>query len=526
MPEKILVVRLGSLGDVILASATVLNLKINFPESEVVFLTRRQFVPVVDRFDGVDRVRSIPDHPGMAAYARELFTLDEENFDTVVDLHGNLRSWLARKTISRGESFVYPKRRLERMRIVKTHRIPRQWPHTIDLYNDCVRQLGGRSVAYRPIIPLTSPERNSAIGSEERPIVVVAPGAAHPNKQWEIGRFYETARTLNRSLGAEIVWVITGTDVAATESLTGIPASDFRTLIDQPIEKLIPVFSSASVTIANDSGLMHLSSAVGTPVVAVFGPTHPALGFSPRGQYDRVIEVDEYCRPCSLHGKKPCFRKERFCFTRIAPDEVAAAAAELIADRKRQRGLLVDRDGTVMINKHYPSSPEQVELVPGAAAALRKAGESGYRIAIISNQSGVARGYFGIEEIERVNGRLLELLAREGVEIEAVYFCPYFEGGTDSAYGRESRDRKPAPGMAERAAEDLGIDLRSSVVIGDSQDDYNLGRVIGAQSILVRTGYGCLVERRLKKLKTGFRPIVCDDLSQAIERMLEGRTSD
>jgi histidinol-phosphate phosphatase family protein len=286
------------------------------------------------------------------------------------------------------------------------------------------------------------------------------------------------------------------------------------------VSELLTVFANADLVVANDSGLMHLASAVGTPVVAVFGPTHPSLGFAPQGQFDRVADVDEYCRPCSLHGKKPCFRDKHHCFERISPDRVAAEASEMLAQITGEKGLLVDRDGTIMVNKHYPSRPDEVELIPGAAAALKQASDAGYRIIILSNQSGVARGYFGIEAVDQVNARLLELLLTEGARVDALYYCPYFEGGSDPEYGRESYNRKPGAGMAEAAAEDLGVDLRSSVVIGDSQDDYNLGRVVGARSILVRTGYGEKVEQRMRSSGSGSDLEVFDDLQQAVNHLL------
>ena len=297
-------------------------------------------------------------------------------------------------------------------------------------------------------------------------------------------------------------------------------------LVDFPVDQLAAVLARAELTIANDSGIGHLSSAAGTPVLAIFGPTHAVLGFAPRGLHDRVIGVDEYCRPCSLHGKKPCFREERFCLTRISPEQVAREAAEILdSGVNRAPALFVDRDGTVMVDKGYLSDPEQVELLKGSAEALRLAKAGSYRIVIVTNQSGVARGYFGTREVERTNGRLLELLAAEGVDVDGIYYCPHHSTeGKVPEFSIECQCRKPSSGMAEQAALDLGVDLRRSIVIGDTPADYDLGRIIGGQSLLVRTGYGAMTEEQLKSTGQMSSGCVFDDLLQAVEHVI--RTKD
>jgi len=102
----------------------------------------------------------------------------------------------------------------------------------------------------------------------------------------------------------------------------------------------------------------------------------------------------------------------------------------------------------------------------------------------------VARGYFGIEQVEAVNNRLLSMLAAERVDVDGLYFCPYYENGAIPEYSVASELRKPRPGMAEQAALELNLDLRRSIVIGDKFDDYCLGKVIGAGSAMVLTGHG------------------------------------
>ncbi|MCD6249787.1 MAG: HAD-IIIA family hydrolase [candidate division Zixibacteria bacterium] len=494
MQTNTLVVRFGSLGDVILTSATVLSLKIAYPGSRLTYLTKERFRSVVEMFDGVDKVVTVSEHASTRDLIRILLDLDNCRFDRVVDLHGNFRSWLARSIITANHTVIYPKRRVERWRMtLKRKTLPSEYPHTIDLYNQAISALDKRAVCRRPVMyPPALDEQFDRLLATDRPIVVIAPGAAYPNKAWPIERFMQVARGLCEDNGVRVLFAVTSDDPNCQILNSGANTSDLLTLTDCPLDQLAAIVIRAKLVVANDSGVAHLASAVGTPTLAIFGPTHPALGFAPRGLRDRVVEVDEPCRPCSRHGRKLCYRDERYCFTRITTENVLEQAAEILeVSITLTPALFVDRDGTVIENKHYLADPDGVELIEGAASVLKQARESGYKIVVVSNQSGVARGYYSINDVERVNARMLELLAAEGATVDAVYYCPHHEREGRVKQFRVACDcRKPGSGMGEAAALDLGINLRESIVVGDSLADINLGRVLGARPILIRTGHG------------------------------------
>jgi len=431
MNRSILIVRFGSLGDVILTSATVMNLRLNYPDHKIVYLTKESYQPVVEMMDTVDEIVTLPDSASSRDFLRLLMWLDKGNFEMIVDLHGNYRSWLARKFITASAKLVYPKARVGRWLSVRRKSLPRTWTHTIDRYNCCLEPLGMPVYCRRPIVQQYIHQGKAAVRPRRANSVVIAPGAAHPNKQWPIQRFAESARFIHEGAGSFITWVVTGSCASDEIPPKGsIPENVLTVRKDVPIPELADIISSARLTLSNDSGIGHLSSAVGTPTLAVFGPTHECLGFSPRGLFDRVVGVDEHCRPCSLHGKKPCFRESRFCFDRVTPEIVAQRAVELLTSRVNTcRGLFIDRDGTLIEEKVYLSDPEGVRLIDGAVEALRKAVKLGLKIIIVTNQSGVARGYFGVEDVERVNARVLELLAKEGLAVDGVYFSPNHGGG-------------------------------------------------------------------------------------------------
>lgn len=152
------------------------------------------------------------------------------------------------------------------------------------------------------------------------------------------------------------------------------------------------------------------------------------------------------------------------------------------------RLVLIDRDGTINTERHYLSDPNQINLVPNTVAGIKLLKSLGLSLVIVTNQSGVGRGYFDLERLKKINDRLEEILLINGVAVDAIYFCPHLpkEG---------CQCRKPRTGMALRAAKEFSADLSKSFVIGDNICDIDLGKNIGATTILVRTGYGSSVEQ-------------------------------
>jgi len=174
--------------------------------------------------------------------------------------------------------------------------------------------------------------------------------------------------------------------------------------------------------------------------------------------------------------------------------------------------VFLDRDGTLIVEKDYLSHPAQVEILPGVPAALKRLQDAGFGLFIITNQSGIGRGYYTAEDMHRVNTRLLHGLARDRVRIDKIYFAP-------EAPEQPSRGRKPSPQFLLDARDEFGLDLAQSYMIGDKLADVECGWNAGVKrSILVRTGYGAEVERAsADKLA---RAIVADDLSDAVRRIL------
>lgn len=176
--------------------------------------------------------------------------------------------------------------------------------------------------------------------------------------------------------------------------------------------------------------------------------------------------------------------------------------------------MFLDRDGTLITEKEYLSDPAGVELLPGVAAALRRLSDAGFRLFIVTNQSGIGRGYYTEVDLHRVNARLLERLAPWRIQFDRIYFAP-------EAPDQPSRGRKPSPQFLFDARDEFGVDLGASYVIGDKLADVQCGQNAGVkQSVLVRTGYGAQVERTAGGQLQGAR--VVDDLAAAADLILGG----
>jgi D-glycero-D-manno-heptose 1,7-bisphosphate phosphatase len=160
-------------------------------------------------------------------------------------------------------------------------------------------------------------------------------------------------------------------------------------------------------------------------------------------------------------------------------------------------------------------------LIPGAEEALRRLRAAGFRLVLMTNQAGVARGLLTEEDVRRVNERLQALLTQAGVPLDAVYYCPHHPEAGPPAYRRECLCRKPGPGMARQAADDLGLDAARSVVIGDHLSDVGVARHFpGMRAILVLTGHGAGQQEKLQAGE-GPRPDrVATDLAAAVSWVL------
>lgn len=150
--------------------------------------------------------------------------------------------------------------------------------------------------------------------------------------------------------------------------------------------------------------------------------------------------------------------------------------------------VFLDRDGTLNVDVGYAHRPQDLALLEGVLPGLRKLQQLGFALVVVTNQSGIARGYFNEAEMHEFHAELTRVLRAGGVELQGIYFCPYHPTAGQDAYRVDSPLRKPNPGMLLAAAADLELDLAASFAIGDKRSDVLAGRRAGCRTVLVRTG--------------------------------------
>ena len=181
----------------------------------------------------------------------------------------------------------------------------------------------------------------------------------------------------------------------------------------------------------------------------------------------------------------------------------------------KRPAVFLDRDGTINEQMGYINHITRFKLLPGVRRGVQALNEKGFLTIVVSNQSGVARGFFPIDLVEQVNSRMKHLMAERGARLDAIYYCPHHPHGSVDAYSIPCKCRKPRTGLLEKACQDFQIDLRNSFVIGDTSTDIVMASRFGLKGILVKTGYG-LGEAEYVLPTIDVKPIhIADDLLDA-----------
>jgi len=185
----------------------------------------------------------------------------------------------------------------------------------------------------------------------------------------------------------------------------------------------------------------------------------------------------------------------------------------------KKRAVFLDRDGTINVEVGYLSDPDDLELIPGAARAIARLNDAGFLVLVVTNQSGVARGYFTEEDVHAVNRRMTEVLESHGARIDGIYYCPHHPEFGGETYRKDCECRKPNTAMVKQAMDDFDIDISRSYIVGDHLGDVLLGVNAGARPIHVLTGHGDHEREKLKDrgIDTAY---LADDLTEAVEYII------
>jgi heptosyltransferase-2 len=325
-----LLVRFSSIGDVLLTTPLIRALHARHPDVPLVFVTKEAFAPLVADHPYLDRVVALAPGEPLRGLARQLRALDPTRG---LDLHGSLRSAALRLLVP-CRWHGYSKRKLARGVLIATkidlygRRVP-----VAERYFEAARDLDVRADGDPPEFFLASAARDWAArwlrerDLERTPLAVLAPGAAHVTKRWPLERWVALAQRL-RERGYGMAAVGGPEDRAAADALAPLVASAAGACTLQETGALI---ARARVAITGDTGVMHMATGVGTPVVALFGPTVEAFGFFPYRAKSVVLERPLDCRPCSPMGGPRCPMGHHRCLVDIGPGDALAAVEQLVA---------------------------------------------------------------------------------------------------------------------------------------------------------------------------------------------------
>lgn len=184
-----------------------------------------------------------------------------------------------------------------------------------------------------------------------------------------------------------------------------------------------------------------------------------------------------------------------------------------------EKVIFLDRDGTLNVEVNYLHRKEDLVLLPGVPEALKAFKDQGYKLVVITNQAGVARGYYTEEDVKELHRYMNELLAGQGAGIDAFYYCPHHPEHGIGKYKIPCHCRKPEIGMFEMAEQDFEVDKASSWMIGDKLIDIEAGRNYGVRTVLVGTGYGAGVHDEQKKKGDFPYDLYADDLLEAYDEI-------
>jgi heptosyltransferase II len=518
--KRLLVRAPNWIGDAVMCEPALRGLRELYPQAAITLLAKASVAELFRSTHTVDRIVIYEDkgmHAGLSGKWTLAQTLRRQQFDMAVlfqnAFEAALLSWLA--GIPRRYGYATDGRTcLLTDPVAKPDR--QALTHQVSYYWNLLKPLGVTGPPASPFLSVTQ-EEEAALharlsASEIRPedfVIGINPGSTYGQaKRWLPERFAEAAKRVSRMIqqeqGRPVAVVILG---AKGEERLGREIAAViggRTLVlsgATTIRELMTATKRCDLLLTNDTGPMHIAAAFQVPLVAVFGPTDWRTT-APYGQEQGLVREPVDCSPCLL---RECPIDHR-CMTRMSVDRVYEAVVKQL-ERRHQPSvfslqplesahhsspithhlvlkgftIFLDRDGTLNADPGYIHSPDQFELFPGAADALAKLKQAGAQLIVITNQSGIGRGFFTLADLERIHEKLRALLQAAGASLDAIYYCPHHP---EDACGC----RKPETGMIDQAVQERQVDLSRSYFIGDHARDIELAKRIGAKSVMVTTG--------------------------------------
>lgn len=335
--HKILVFRLSSIGDIVLTTALLRCLRNTYPDAQIDFVVKKQFADILKCVPFISRVIEVDSKLGFQGLKAVRNQLRNEKYDVALDIHKNWRSMFVCNTIGAKNVFRFNKHVFRRWVLTTFHK---------DIYQE-VRPVYLRFIdTAKPIdvapdgkytelvVPNTIQQTVDAMFLEqgislEKKIIALCPGASFSNKQWQPEKFAELASRIKKELGMQIILLGGKKEADICETITKESgAVSFAGKFD--LSQSIAALNRVCVTVANDTGMLHVSEALGKPVVGIYGPTAFQFGYFPILPQSRVVQINDLpCRPCTKMGMNHCSQKHFKCMNDIDVEMVFSAIKKM-----------------------------------------------------------------------------------------------------------------------------------------------------------------------------------------------------
>jgi heptosyltransferase-2 len=524
---KILIRGTNWIGDAVITTPAIRAIRREYPDAHISLLVKPWVADIFKENPDINEIILYEDRfKGLAGKLTLAQKLREHKFDIAILLQNAfdaaLLAWLARIPERVGYS-----RDGRGPLLTKAIHITKDIlsQHQVYYYLNLLKSIGIETKETQPCIYLTDEERQwarnivSAIHElplprrgvlQYAPTIGINPGATYGSaKRWMPERFAELIFRIINELDGKVIIFGSKSEVDIADEIVEIvgatpcgcpgqaqrpaPTGILNMAGKTNLRELAALIAECDAFITNDSGPMHMASALFVPVVAIFGSTDKA-STGPFGEGHKIITKDLPCSPCM---KRKCPEGHLKCMTEITADNVFAALKEVLP---KEKAVFLDRDGTIIEDKHYLSSFDNLVIFTNAKENLRKIKDAGFKLIGVTNQSGIARGIVNEEFVIELNAYLQKELG-----IDDFYYCPHHPD-------EHCPCRKPEPMMPLLARLRHRINLKASYVIGDKELDVRLAWKTGATGILVSS------ETAPENSCASF---VAKDLAGAVEWILE-----
>lgn len=476
-PDPVLIRGVNWVGDAVMTMPAIKAVRKAMQDKKISLLVKPWVSPVFEKDPNIDEIILYDDrYRGITGKYRLANMLKGRGFSLAILLQNAFDAALLTRLAGIPQRIGYSR---DSRGFLLTNPIPYKnedrTMHHIHYYLELLKRAGIEATYSEPWIYLSMEERLRAretLKHMKQPIVGINPGAAYGSaKQWPLERFAGVVKRVIEELdGSAVIFGISDGVMDTSEGVFSDPGRLLSMAGKTTLRELSALISECDVLVTNDSGPMHIGYALKTPLVAIFGSTDPALT-GPVGEGNIVIKEHMDCSPCFERDCKMNSMTMK-CMEAITVDKVFEAVKHLIP---KNRAVFFDRDGTLCKDTGYLNNWDDLKVFP-EVNELNRLKNKGFKLIGITNQSGIARGIIDEKFVKEVNTVFTDRYGFDGF-----HYCPHHPE-------EHCPCRKPEPGMLLRLRSTLGIDLKSSYVVGDKDLDMLLARSVGAKTILVLTG--------------------------------------